>query len=133
MINTAYGASIYQNNEVIDLPNINTLTIIKKMCFDYLFDYEGYTKAIYKKFGYKYKIPIFMSSLQQWIPTKAVKHYENIWINYANIKSMSSSNIGCKIIFYSNETLEISNTYEQMCNLSDKLYQIKNYKVKHFH
>jgi competence transcription factor ComK len=133
VVNTAYGVSIYQENEVIQLPNQNNLNVIKKMCLDYLFDYEGYTRAIHEKFGFKYKIPVFMSSLQQWIPTKAVKCYDNIWINYANIKSFCASNKGCKITFFSHKVLEIPNTYEQMCNLRDKLYQIKNYKVKHFH
>lgn len=114
IINTPYGSNIIKENEIIESKDSN-LSIIKKICLDNLFTYDGYLKAINKIFNKKHNIPVYVNKKNLFIPLKRVRDYDNIWINYASILTYKS---------YDKKTLIIFNDYEKMIiNLKYDLFK----------
>ncbi|MDO9629276.1 MAG: competence protein ComK, partial [Acholeplasmataceae bacterium] len=111
----------------------SSLSYIKRLCVDHLFTYEGYLKAVKKKFDMSYKIPLYISDTIQLIPTKRTRDYENIWINYASIFRIEVDQQIQKITFYSGNTIHINSSNKTLKQQIKYLEQIRNTKVKHFH
>jgi hypothetical protein len=130
IINASEGAIIYQNNQVINHRNKSNLSIIKSLCKIHLTSYEGYTKAIHHTFGYKYKIPIYLSKHMQWIATSNIKCYENVWINVANIKKIEKDNQGTRVEFYSQLQIITNLTISDWTAYHQKLRNIETYLIK---
>ncbi|OHE41790.1 MAG: hypothetical protein A2102_01315 [Tenericutes bacterium GWF2_38_8] len=130
--NTAEGSILYQEGAIIKL-TISNLSYIKKKCIESLFTYDGYLKAIHKKLGFRYKVPVYIDDVTLMIPTKRVRDYDNIWINYASIRELIEGLEGTDIIFYGNRQIHLKNSYQTLKKQIDELERIRFIKVKHFH
>jgi len=103
------------------------------MCYKYLFDYQGYKNAIKRVFGYKYKIPLYIDTQIQLIPTERIKNYENIWVNFQAIEKIVPLDGDLEIQFYSGHKLRIKVSMKTMKKQIKRLEQIRIYLSKHFH
>ena len=123
---------IYQTDG-ISYANVSSLSYIKSLCMNYLFTYEGYLKAVKRVFDFKYRIPLYIHNELQMIATKCVKDYENIWINYAHVISITY--LGNRMIlgFTSHRKLEIKMTRYAFSQQIKRLTKIKFHISKHFH
>jgi competence transcription factor ComK len=130
--NTAEGSILYQEGAIVKL-TMSNLSYIKKKCLESLFTYEGYLKAVQKKIGLKYKVPVYIDDATRMIPTKRVRDYDNIWINYASIRELIERLEGTDIIFYGNRQIHLKNSYKTLKKQIDELERIRFIKVKHFH
>ena len=127
IINNAYGAIIYQYDKAIQSSD-NNLSIIKKLCLDYLFTYEGYLKAIQKKFNKFHQLLVYLNRKIIFVPIKRVRDYDNIWINCAQVISAQKVNNKTLLIFKDHSRLEIDLKYYQWCNRITLVEAIKAYK-----
>ncbi len=132
IINKQNQAVIYQTEQIIikDKPQ---LSVIKQLCLDYLFTYEGYLKAVKKRLNYRYRIPLYINEGLQLIATQRVRDYDNIWINYASIKSISYKGNRVSVRFTSNRNLDLSLTQAAFHKQIERLQAIKFHISKHFH
>ncbi len=64
-------------------------TIINQLCVDYMSTYEGRRMAIGRKYGIKRLTPIVVNEDILMFPTHSPRTYENIWINYHEIISVT--------------------------------------------
>jgi len=130
--NTAEGSILYQEGTTIKL-TMSNLSFIKKKCLESLFTYEGYLKAVQKKIGIRYKVPVYIDDVTWMIPTKRVRDYDNIWINYAAIREVEEGIEGLDIYFYGDRKIHLKNSYQTLKKQIDELDRIRLIKVKHFH
>jgi competence transcription factor ComK len=130
--NTAYGCQIYQKNQIIK-KDMNTLTYVKKLCLTYLFTYKGYIEACRKVLNLKYKIPLYISDRLQLIPVKSIRDYDNIWINYAYVKTYSQYKDSLIIVFYDGTQIVANISINTFRTQIKRLNAIRDIKVKHFH
>ena len=126
--NTVYGCNIYHTTHQTSL-NINNLSLVKKMCLEELFSYEGYLKGVKAKFGSVRLIPVYINKNILLIPTKRVRDYENIWLNYSQILLIESSDNKTKVTFkdYTNITINIK--YHNFIKRIKLAKKIINYKL----
>lgn len=129
IINDNYKSKVYfSNNKNITINKPNHL-LINDICNNFLIDYKSYRKNIKNKLNIANKAPIYLRDDLILVPIKSVLDYNNIWINYANIKMVKKvrediSKI--KIIFINDDCLITDSTliyYEQ------KIKQINNIKT----
>jgi hypothetical protein len=128
IVNTPYGSKIIKSNKIL-LSKDNNLTIIKKMCIENLFTYEGYLKAINKLFSKKHNIPVFINRDNQFIPIKRVRDYDNIWVNYSQVLTYKKYDNQTVIIFKDYQQLEINlkvNLFEKRVKMLYEIYRYKN-------
>ncbi len=132
IINNAYGCLVFQNG--IDYQfKISNLSFIKKICLDYLFTYDSYLKAVQKKLGKIYKLPVYIDESLLMIPTQRNRNFDNIWINYAAIKKFYQHQGGIEIVFSSDIKLIVDISIESFRREIKYLDIIRKEKVKHFH
>jgi competence transcription factor ComK len=130
--NNAYGCCLFQNNSIIKL-NMSSITYIKHLCYEHLFTYQGYIKACKKKFGLKYKIPLYLSDMIQLFSTKNMRDIDTIWINYAQIRDYKPTDEGVCVYFYDGSSLNVKISYKSLNQQIIRLNTIRDVKVKHFH
>ena len=130
--NTAYGCKLYQENETLKI-NMNAFPYVKQLCLKHLFTYSGYIKACQKTLNLKYKIPLYINECTQLIPIKSIRDYDNIWINYAYIKSYSEGLKGVDVFFYDGRILTLAISKKTLKTQIRRLNAIRDVKVKHFH
>lgn len=127
IINTPYGSKVFKINNDTYESKINNLSIIKKICIENLFTYEGYTKSVSKIFNIRHNIPVYLNDNQMFIPTKRVRDYENIWINYASILTFKSYDSNIEIIFKDYDKLKINLKYRLFDKRIKHLETIQKY------
>lgn len=132
IINNASGCLVFQNGTSIQNSKTN-LGYVKQLCMDNLFTYEGYLKSVRYLFNKHYLIPVYVNEIVMLIPTKRVRDYENIWINYQAIENIKSTTYGVCILFFSKIELNINLKIETLQKQIQYLKEIRNHKVKHFH
>lgn len=132
IINTAYGCQIYQKNQIVK-KNMNALSYIKKLCLNHLFTYQGYIQACRKVLNLKYKIPLYITATLQLIPIKSIRDYDNIWINYAYVRTYSADEAGLLVFFYDGTQLVANISIKTFKTQIKRLNAIRDMKVKHFH
>ena len=130
--NTPEGCIIYQERESTRL-TVSNLSYIKKKCMESLFTYEGYLKAIHKELSIHYKVPVYFDEFMMMIPSKRVRDYDNIWINYASIQEIIELVDGVKIYFFGNRQIDSKNSSKSIKKQIKDLERIRFIKVKHFH
>jgi competence transcription factor ComK len=132
IIHTAFGCQIYQKDGSIK-EYVSTFSYVKKLCMQHLFTYQGYIKACRKKLGFKYKIPIYINDCLQLIPLKSVRDYDNIWVNYAHIRSFEVHKEGLEIFFFDGTRIVLNISIKTFKTQIKRLNTIREVKVKHFH
>lgn len=132
IIHEDHQAVIYQTDDQQSYQK-STLSIIKSICMNHLFTYGGYIKAVKYHFGYQYHIPIYIHEGLQLIATKGVRDYENIWINYASVTSISYVDNRLILRFTSCKEIEIQMTRLVLNKQIKRLQAIKFHISKHFH
>lgn len=130
--NSPEGSIIYQEKDTVRL-TISNLSYVKKRCIQALFTYEGYLKAVQKKLDIKYKVPVCIDDLTMLIPTKRVRDYDNIWINYMSVDRVIESSEGIEIYFYGNRQIHLKISSKTLKRQIRDLERIRLVKVKHFH
>lgn len=132
MSNTAYGCQLYKENEIIKI-NMNALTYVKRLCLMHLFTYKGYIQACQKTLDFKYKIPLYLNDRLQLIPVKSIRDYDNVWVNYAYIKSYNEDLGGLHVLFYDGATITLPISKKTLIGQINRLNAIREVKIKHFH
>jgi competence transcription factor ComK len=67
------------------------------------------------------------------IPTKRVRDYDNIWINYAAIDEIILRSGGIEIYFFGERQIYLKYSLNTLKNQIKVLSFIRSSKVKHFH
>ena len=126
------GTIIYYANRK-EVTHHRMTWIIEHWCFDHLFSYDGYKKAINHRFHYYHKIPLYLCDDMMLIPLGRVRDYDMMWINHASVKRCENGKNGCKITFMSGATICVAVSLQAYHLQVNKLEEIRNTKVKHFH
>lgn len=132
IVNAAYGCQIYKKNQIIK-EKMNAFSYVKKMCLNHLITYSGYIQACRKTLKFKYKIPLYINDCLQLIAIKSVRDYDNIWINYAYIKTYQVHKEGLEIFFYDGTQIVVNISIKTFKTQIKRLNKIRELKVKHFH
>ncbi len=132
IVNNEYGCLIYQSDD-IKQSHKNNLSLIKKMCLEAFFSYDGYLKAVQNKFGKTYRIPVYINEEHMFIPIKRTRDYDNIWLNYAAIIEVNDYDNQIELVFGSKRKLYINISLKSLARQIKYLEAIRNAKVKHFH
>ncbi|WP_162164081.1 competence protein ComK [Acholeplasma hippikon] len=119
------GGMTYPNKELIER---SALGVIKKLCMRNLFTLEGYLKATKKTFNLGYKVPIYINDHHIFIYTKALKDYDNIFINYTEIKEVKSNKFGIEITFNNLEKIEVKLSIKNYKRLVMTIFSLYKYK-----
>ncbi|MFP4186940.1 MAG: competence protein ComK [Acholeplasmataceae bacterium] len=130
--NNAYGAVIVENGKPIQTKRTN-LAVIRDMCLDRLFSYEGYVKAVRKKIGICYRIPVYLDDENAFFPTRRTRDFANIWVNAEAIKGITEHGSGILILFRSGSKKELRISRSRVMRAITVLQEIRKAKVKHFH
>ena len=120
IINDSLGSIIFTNNEKI-LIKERAFYVVNYICMNYLTSIETYNKALRNILGFKYKIPIYLSSNLIIIFTKNIKAYYNIFINYNNILSAVKVNEKIVLTFKNNETLNTEYSVKSFNNQVNRI------------
>lgn len=123
--NTNEGAKVYPSHSVCGR---SSLGYIKKLCMKQLFTLDGYLKALKNELNISYKAPIFINYDLIFISTKSLKHYDNIFINFTQIKEVNDLKDSIGIIFKNNDYLEVEispKTYKRLAITIFNLYKYK--------
>ena len=78
------------------------LRIINELCIDNLSTYQGRKEAIKIKYGIKTMVPIYINDEILLFPTKGIKEYACVWINYHQIREVQKG----KIVLQSGKLVE---------------------------
>lgn len=97
------------------------------------FSYEGYLKAVQKKYGKSYLIPLYINEQQIFIPIKRTRDYDNIWFNYAALTEVNIFDNEIELVFQSKRKLKVNISLNSLKRQIKYLEAIRNAKVKHFH
>ena len=130
--NDPQGTIMYQTDGITYYKH-SLLHTIDDLCESYLFSYEGYRKAVDHQLSIKHLIPIYLDEDTQLIPIKRYRDYDNIFINYQAISSVSEHDQGLMIGFISGREIYIKMSVYSFNQQIEKLVKIRNTKVKHFH
>lgn len=131
IINHPTGSIIFFTEDMI-YSKKNALSIVKSLCIEGLTTYDGYIKAVKKKFNYSYRIPVYLSEELCLFQTQRVRDYENIWINYIAIKDMINLKDKTELHFKSGKKLIINIRLNQIHEQIRRIHDIKNSKVNIF-
>lgn len=131
IINHPTGSIIFFTEDMI-YSKKNALSIVKSLCIEGLTTYDGYIKAVKKKFNYSYRIPVYLSEELCLFQTQRVRDYENIWINYTAIKDMINLKDKTELHFKSGKKLIINIRLNQIHEQIRRIHDIKNSKVNIF-
>jgi competence protein ComK len=129
--NNQYGSIMYTINQSKQLKK-TSLSIIKRLCMESFFTYEGYLKSIKKYYPISYKIPIFINESMQFIQTKRARDDDNIWINFAAIINIKVIDQGVILEFMSGSKLFINISDHYIKSQIHYLEQIRKRKVNIF-
>jgi competence transcription factor ComK len=130
--NDPQGTIMYQTDG-ITYHKHSLLHTIDNLCENYLFSYDGYRKAVYHQLKIKHLIPIYLDEDTQLITIKRYRDYDNIFINYQAILSVSEHHQGLIVNFISGREIYIKMSLYSFNQQIEKLVKIRNTKVKHFH
>ena len=132
IINNTSGCLVFQDGISMQHSKTN-LSVVKQLCMKNLFTYEGYLKSVRYLFDKHYLIPVYVNETLMLIPTKRVRDYENIWINFMAIEDIQKTEYGTCILFFSKIKLNVNLKIETLQKQIQYLKEIRNHKVKHFH
>jgi hypothetical protein len=132
MANDPLGTIIYQIDKITHYSH-SLIYTINLMCEKQLFTYDGYRKAVSHQLNIKHLIPLYLDEDTQLLPTKRIRDYHNIYINYQAIASYSICHEMLEIIFISGRKIYIKMSLYSFKLHIQKLKKIRNTKVKHFH
>lgn len=127
IMNNHLGSTLFYSDK-ITFSSKSNLSIIKSLCIDSCFTYEGYIKAVKKKLKFSYKIPIYINEFLCMIQTKSIRDYENIWINYAAITSLSSNDDVLFVEFISGRNLSVKISLYTIRKQIEQIEQIRRLK-----
>lgn len=130
--NNAYGAVIVENGQYFQTRKTN-LSVIRDMCLEHLFSYEGYLKAVKKKIGITYLIPVYLDEANAFIPTRRTRDFDNLWINVKAIRHIKDIDTGIVVVFNSGHEKELKISSSKVNLRIAALETIRKMKVKHFH
>ncbi|PKK96703.1 MAG: hypothetical protein CVV58_05005, partial [Tenericutes bacterium HGW-Tenericutes-3] len=85
------------------------------------------------RFGKQYKIPLYIQEDLIFIPTKRVRDYENVWVNFASVTNVIEVNSAVMFEFESKKKMIIDISMKTLRKQIKHLEVIHNVKVKHFH
>lgn len=130
--NNKNGTIIYKSKTKYE-EKTTCLTVIKNLCLEHLFSYEGYKKSVHIKFNKRNLLPVVLNSELVLMPIKRTKEYDNIWINLKAIKKVISKDKNLIITFFSNKEIEINISHSFYLKQVKLASLIEIEKSKHFH
>lgn len=142
-IRTIKSFSFFQNLNYISNNKDGSIVLINKTKYQFkerasyvcnyisslrLTSINSYNEGIKNIFTFKYNIPLVLSNTLILIPTNSYKLYENIWINYSEIKDYIINEFGhLNIIFKDQSTLETKMNLKYYNKQLEKILMIKDY------
>lgn len=102
--NNSTGSSICIKNENINFKE-RSLYITNYICSLKLTSIESYNSGIKNIFNFKYNIPIYLNKSLILIPSRSIKHYDNVWINYSEVLKVKLSKENFIIITFKDGTI----------------------------
>lgn len=126
------GCTVYQIESERHHP-FSALYIVKRICLEHLFTYDGYKKSIEFLFHKIHLVPIVLSKNLILLPTERARNYENIWINIKAIQKLTKSESGIIITLMSGKQVLVHRSMKQILNQIAFSKEIESIKVKHFH
>ncbi|MDL2291996.1 competence protein ComK [Acholeplasma sp. OttesenSCG-928-E16] len=126
--NNNEGISIFSSNEE-KIVKGTVLGFIKKKCINNLFSYEGYVKACKKVLKISSLVPVVISKSEVYFPISRVKDYENIFINYLAISSLSINKEQTIITFFDGQTIKIDILKGKIERIINNIESILKYKT----
>ncbi len=130
--NNAHGAVLVENGKPVQTKRTNR-AVIRDMCFNHFFSYEGYIKAVKKKLGISYRIPVYLDEENAFFPTRRTRDFDNIWVNAQAIESIREHDSGILVVFRSGHERELKISRSKAIRGIAALERIRKEKVKHFH
>ncbi len=120
-----YTEIVFKTYElIIDKSNIS---VIKKICRDNLFNYDYKIKYTKEILNIKTRPPLYINKNILLIPTKALRSYDNVWINYFNISNITKKGSKTKIIFDNLKELILNINYHSFLKSINEAKRIINY------
>lgn len=121
--NNKEGVIICINNESFQINN-RAAYIIEHLCklnFTSLLTYNKSVKYLSK---YKYNLPLVLNKNLILVPSKAIKEYDCLWINYQQVIAFKDN----YIYFESGNMINFNNTNKYWNNQVKKISEIKKLK-----
>ncbi len=131
LINSRYGSLLYQTSGIVEL-SMSSSTFVKQLCHAHLFTLSGYLQACQQTFGYRYKIPLYLSKKLALFPTKNWREIDTVWINQKNVRHFKAKGQQTELTFFNQEKLIIDLSYGKVQEQIQRLETIEKYKVNIF-
>jgi len=109
------------------------LGVVKAMCEDALFTYEGYVKAVKKTMGVSYQVPVYISECLTLVPLGRVRNHGTVWFNAASLLSLVTRPGGTDILFKDGSVHRTHLSKARIERRLGLLMRIRAARVKHFH
>lgn len=120
-----YTEIVFKTHElIIDKSNIS---VIKKICRDNLFNYDFRIKYTKEILNIKTKPSLYINKNILLIPTKSLRSYNNVWINYFNISEVVKMGAKCKVIFVDLKEIILDISYQSFLKSVNDAKKIINY------
>ncbi|HHW79470.1 MAG TPA: hypothetical protein GX742_01560 [Acholeplasmataceae bacterium] len=126
MINDSDGSLIFSKGHKYRFKERNYY-IVNYIMKIHLTSLKAYYDALGMFLEIKYKPPIYLNDNLIIIATSHLKDYDNIFINYTNIKEIKDLGNIRKLIFKSGTTLETKLTLKYFIKIDMRLTVIKNH------
>ncbi len=106
----------------------SAIAAVRGLCIKHLFTLEGYLKSVKKVFQVKYLVPVVLSDRLAFFYTKAMRDYDNIWINLVAIKEIKVD--GKKLVFLFDDLHQIyvDMTLNRYHKLATTIFNVFKYK-----
>ena len=127
--NDSNGSILFSNNKPY-LIKERSLYITNHLAKRYLTSVNSYFKALKEVISSKYNNPLYLDLKMILIASKGIKEYENIWINFSNIKNFEISNKQTIIIFHSGNKLSLNVGKNYLVKQINKIKEIESYLKK---
>lgn len=124
--NDCNGSVIFSQNKEF-LIKERAYYVANYICKLHLTNIEAYYQATKSILNLHYKLPIYLSKHLIFLTTNSLKNYNNIFINYANIKSNTYNDNLAIIYFNSGTKLATKITNTTFDNYITKLFIIKKH------
>lgn len=128
-MNDANGTMLFSNNTKYHFKE-RSLYITNRIANIYLTSLKSYYYALSNVIDAKYNNPLYLNNKVILIATRAIKDYNNIWINFSQVKNFKIEDKLTTLYFYSGNELVISISKNYLGKQIKKIKEIEKYLKK---
>jgi len=124
---STHGVAVYgKENKVY---NKGLIDYVNTLCIRNMSTFQGRKEAVSKLLLSKTNLPIYVNEDVILYPTKSLREYDSILINYHNVLSFRSENEGTKIIFKDLSMLDLTENSQKIEKQHKKVKNILNHLI----